>query len=146
MSTEEKTIRQTYNVFMSDDDILVFELLGGVNSVEENVLQAQLIKNDIESFIEEGKNIKLLVDLTLTGQNAHYPTPAAKKFYNDIINNNKIEKIGFVIKNFLLNSIIRFIIGSKKMSESKVFKTKKEAISWLKNSNQSAENLHIEPE
>ena len=146
MTLSDQEIRQTYKLFIDKNDILNFELTGSVSTSEDNVLQAQMIKSDVESFIEEGKTVKVLANLTPEGQDANYPTPVAKEIYIQIIENDKIEKIAFIIKSFLLSSIMRFIMGSNKMSELKIFKNKEDAIKWLLIEGEENQGFHVEPE
>lgn len=146
MALSEQEISKTYKLSLHQGNILQFELTGSVDSVEDNVLQAKMIQADVKKFIDQLGTVNALIDLTPTGQNANYPTPAAKKIYQEILENDKIEKIAFVIKNLLISSILRFIIGSKKMNVQKIFKSKAEALDWLKDSNLQSQNVHAEPE
>lgn len=144
MSTEQE-IRKTFNVFEDKDGIVHFEIVKSVGSTEDNVTQAELAKQDIEKIIAQKQSIKLITDLKGSVKDAGYPSPTAKKIYNDIIARPEVEKLAIIIPSLLFSSIVRFTLGQKVPAKVKIFSKVEPGLNWLKGIKEKPKPYHIEP-
>ncbi|OGF46200.1 MAG: hypothetical protein A2536_05190 [Candidatus Firestonebacteria bacterium RIFOXYD2_FULL_39_29] len=72
--------------------------------------------------------INFIVDLAMAGKEAS----EARKIFKEISENNKVEKISMIGLHPVARVLASFIMGISRNKNMRIFKTKEEALAWLK--------------
>jgi len=134
MASDEE-IKKTFRLTVGEEGILYFEITGNVDDVAANVRQAELSTQCLKEAL--GKNpdqkFKCLVDLSAISKTAHYPSPQARQIFAETIDHKQLIKIAVIVPRILVQAVMNFILYAvNKKRKVKLFKTKKEALDWLK--------------
>ena len=125
MSEEDKefTIGRS-RVYLGDDDIIhgIFE--GDVNAETATKIGESILK--LSKHVE-GK-VNILNDINKTGN----PSTEARKILQKYIIHEKIGKVAIFGMHPVARIIASFFIGVTKKKDIQFFKTKEEAVKWLK--------------
>jgi hypothetical protein len=133
--TTDQNLKDTFKVYTDDDGVINLEMLQGVSDVTANVHQAELLKSELQKSLDRhpNQNFDCLVNLLALGNQAHYPSPEARRIFAQMFDNKQINKIAVLISGSLLASIIRFIVSiSNKKEKVEFFETPQQAKKWLK--------------
>ncbi len=111
-------------LYLGEDNITYFFMVG---EHDENTARAcgeaflKLIK------MGEGK-VNALGDLNETGKQS----PVAGKIWNEVSEHVKVGKLALIGMHPVARVIASFVIGTTKKKDMRFFKTKEEAMAWLK--------------
>ena len=110
--------------YLGEDNITYFVLVG---EHDENIAIACG-----EAFLKlinmvEGK-VNALGDINKTGKQS----PEARKIWKKISENEKVGKLALIGMHPVARVLASFIIGTTKKKDMRFFKTKEEALAWLK--------------
>ena len=132
--TSRENIKNTFQVFVDNDNLINVVITQGVNDVASNVAQAELIRDDLLNIFktENDKKFNCLIDLLALGTSAHYPSPQARQIFSQLMENKRLLKIAVLAPSPLLRSIIQFIIIlTNKKEKVEFFENKDTALNWL---------------
>lgn len=131
---EDKNIQKTFQIGGDGEGILYLEFLGIVDTVEDNIRQADLIKNHLIKILQDNpeRQFNCLVDLSPIKKTTHFPSPKASDIYAQMVDNKQFKKIAIVVPSSLSRAVINFIFQKViKKTKAKFFKNRGEAIGWL---------------
>ena len=111
-------------LYLGEDNILYETVVGDVD--EKIAIAIRDVSIKMRSYVE-GKT-KILIDLTKAGR----PTAGARRIGQGLIAHEGIGKIALFGKNSTARVIASFVMGASKKKDMRFFKTKKEALTWLK--------------
>jgi hypothetical protein len=111
-------------LYFGEDNILYITVLGDVN--DEISMKIKEVSDKFTAMVE-GK-LNLLVDLNKTG----IPSADARKKGLEGFEGEKIGKIAFFGLHPVARVIASFIMGITKKEDIRFFKTREEALAWLK--------------
>lgn len=128
----EQQIQQTVNVYKENENLIVVKFISNVETIDDNVKQAEFIQSKFTEILNESRKYTCLVDLSKIKTGAHFPSPVAKKIYLEILQKPDIVKFAFVAPNRLLRSVLRYLLrGSSGNTEVEAFDTANAARDWL---------------
>ncbi|MFA6410446.1 MAG: hypothetical protein WCW26_02615 [Candidatus Buchananbacteria bacterium] len=130
---QNENLQNTFKISLNND-LIKIEMTKGVNNVTDNVKQAELISQGLQEILKNNQNQKFncLVDLTLLGLSAHYPSPQARQIFAKMLDYEQIKKVAVLVPNSLLQSIMRFIVTiSRKKERIESFHNQSDALKWL---------------
>ena len=110
--------------YLGEDNIL-YETLVGKQDLE-TVIAIQEASDKLRSLVE-GK-INVLADLNKTGQ----PTPQARKAGKERLEKEGYGKVALFGMHPVARVLASFIMGVTKKEDMRFFKTKEDALAWLK--------------
>ena len=128
-------ISKTFKIYGDNEGTLYLEFLANVQSVSENVAQADEIAKKLDQIFSDHpeKKFNLLVDLTLVSQSAHYPSPRARAIFAHITDRPQLEKIAVIAPNALSRAIMSFVIRAARTKKPiNFFGDKPQALNWVK--------------
>lgn len=128
-------LKNTYKIYAESERIINLEIVQGVDTVDDNVRQAELIKQHLQKIFSDNpdKKFKCLVNLGPIRKTAHYPSPQARQIYAEMLDSESVAKIAIVVPSVLAQAIMSFIMhATSKKGKTKLFKSRPEAIEWLK--------------
>jgi len=109
---------------LGEDNILYLTVVGIVDEKTVSAIIVAILK--IRGKME-GK-IDLLVDITEAGK----PLPGARKIWKKMIEDEKTGKVAFFGMHPVARVLASFVMGVSKKKDIRFFKTKEEALAWLK--------------
>ena len=122
---KEKEIRVGESRIYIGEDGIVYNIAVGASDkkratdIKEGVLEL--------ANMAEGK-VNLLVDLNKAGR----PSPEARKIYLEVAEHEKIRKVAMIGVHPVARVLASFLTSVSKKREMSFFKTKEEALAWLK--------------
>ena len=111
-------------LYLGEDDIL-YETLVGKQDVE-TVIAITEIHDKFRSMVEG--NLNVLIDLNKTGQ----PTSQARKTGMERLEKEGYGKVALFGMHPVARVLASFIMGVTKKEDMRFFKTKEDALAWLK--------------
>ncbi|NUM25866.1 MAG: STAS/SEC14 domain-containing protein [Candidatus Buchananbacteria bacterium] len=128
-------INKTFKIYGDNEGVLYLDFLENVQDVASNVSQAEGINQKLNQIFSDHpeKKFKLLVDLSLVSQSAHYPSPRARAIFAEMAGKEQLERIAVVAPNTLSRAIMGFVIRAANAKKPiKFFSTRADASAWLK--------------
>lgn len=117
-----------------EDDIIIAEFYEDSDTVEEMYYQMDLLKSSVNKLLDsqvKGK-IDALVDYSRIKLSVMIDSKTSNN-YIKVIKNPKLNNIAIVLTDHILKGFAIFITKlSGKSKKIKIFKTRKEALKWLK--------------
>ena len=111
-------------LYLGEDNILYATLVG---TQDAKMVIALKKSNDKLMNMIEGR-VNTLVDLSQTGK----PSPESRKVGQEMLENEKIGKVAFWGLHPVARVIASFMMGVTRKKDMRVFKTKQEALTWLR--------------
>ena len=111
-------------LYLGEDNILYETIVGDVD--EKIAIAFKEASLEIRSNVK-GK-MKVLVDLTRAGK----PTAEARKIGKERLENERIGKVALFGLHPVARVIASFVMGVTKKKDMQFFKTKEEALAWIK--------------
>jgi hypothetical protein len=112
------------HTYLGDDNIMYTTVVG---EVTEDMAKA--IRDAHYKFMNiAGKKVSSLVDLNKAGKQP----PEARKIGREMFENEKIGKIALFGLHPVARVIASFVMGVAKKKDIRFFRTKEEALAWLK--------------
>ena len=109
---------------LSDDNIIQVSEVGKVDNNK-----AIIIKELAHKFIRMStEKVSILVDLNRTGK----PSADARKNFHEINEHEKVNKVAFFGMHPVAKVIASFLIGISQKKDIRFFKTREDALVWLK--------------
>jgi hypothetical protein len=125
MKDENREIRVGENrLYLGKDDIMYIETSGDYDLKVTSELTDAFQK--LISFAE-GK-VDIIVDVNRGGKTAQ----DARKAFAELMEDERCGKIAIFGMNPVARVIASFILGTSKNKNTKIFKTKEEALAWMK--------------
>jgi hypothetical protein len=125
MKDESREIRVGENrLYLGEDDIMYIETSGNYDEKVVAELRDAFLK--LISFAE-GK-VDIIVDSNRGGKTAQN----ARKVFAELMEHERCRKIAIFGMNPVARVIASFILGASKNKNTKIFKTKEEALAWMK--------------
>jgi len=109
---------------LGEDDILYETIVGKQD--EKTVIAALEYHNKFKNMVE-GK-MKMLLDINRAGQ----VSSGARKIGKETFEDEKVGKVAFVGLHPVARVIASFVMGVTRKKDMRFFKTKEEALAWLK--------------
>ena len=109
---------------LGEDDILYETIVGKQD--EKTVIAALEYHNKFKNMVE-GK-MKMLLDINKAGQ----VSSGARKIGKETFEDEKVGKVAFVGLHPVAQVIASFVMGVTRKKDMRFFKTKEEALAWLK--------------
>jgi len=109
---------------LGEDDILYETIVGKQD--EKTVIAALEYHNKFKNMVE-GK-MKMLLDINKAGQ----VSSGARKIGKETFEDEKVGKVAFVGLHPVARVIASFVMGVTRKKDMRFFKTKEEALAWLK--------------
>ncbi len=125
MREEDREIWVGENRLYLGEDNILYETLVGKQDLE-TVIAIQEASDKLRSLVE-GK-INVLADLNKTGQ----PTPQARKAGKERLEKEGFGKVALFGMHPVARVLASFIMGVTKKEDMRFFKTKEDALAWLK--------------
>ncbi|MCX6233314.1 MAG: STAS/SEC14 domain-containing protein [Bacteroidetes bacterium] len=110
--------------YLGEDDMLYFTDVGECD--EEKVIACKKVYLKFINMVE-GK-VSLLVDVNKAGKQS----PEARKIWKELSEHEKTAKIALFGLHPVARVIASFVMGISKNKDMRFFKTKEEALAWLK--------------
>ena len=110
--------------YLGEDNIIYCTSVGGIDAEMAIAIDEATLK--LMNMVE-GK-VNVLIDLTRTGQ----PTSEARKIGQQTFEHEKFGKVAMFGMHPVARVIASFIMGVTKKEDMHFFKTKEEALAWLK--------------
>ncbi|MEX0621635.1 MAG: STAS/SEC14 domain-containing protein [Candidatus Woykebacteria bacterium] len=133
MKSDEELLR-SFKLYIGEDDIAYLEFLGAQDVPENNIRQAELIRDGLTKLLEESpeRDYNMLIDLTATSVVTNIPD-RSKEIYAKSPVFKKMYKIAVVTPSLLLKILTSAVslIGGK-YEGIKSFDNREEALGWLK--------------
>ena len=111
-------------LFLSKGNILVYTLNGEIN--KEIVIAMNEAALELADLVEGRVNV--FVDLNNAGKSS----PEARKIGSEYLSNEKYGKIAYFGLHPVARVLTSFFMGISKKKDMRYFKTKEEALAWLK--------------
>ncbi len=111
-------------LYFGEDNICYITVVGDVNEEIANAIKEVDLK--FKNTIEEKLNI--LADLNKAGQQSS----KARKIWKEMTEHEKSGKIAMVGMHPVARVVASFVMGVTKKEDMRFFKTKDEALAWLK--------------
>jgi hypothetical protein len=111
-------------LYLSDDNILYVTVLG---EIDEETSTKMKESSDKFAAMVEGK-LNLLVDLNKAGM----PSPGARNKGQKAFEGERIDKVAFFGLHPVARVIASFVIGTTKKNKLQFFKSREEALVWLR--------------
>ena len=124
MNEEDREIRVEENRFYLGEDEIMYVELAGEYEVEDALTLRDAYLKLLRTV--EGK-VNILVDNSKSGK----PSQEARKIFAEMIEHDQCGKIAVYRLNPVARVIASFVLGSSKKN-THIFKTKEEALAWLK--------------
>lgn len=127
-----KELSQSYKVRKEGDDLIVVVFLGTMESKEDSKRQAEMVREEIYSILNENpsKVYKVLVDASLSS--FRYMSSEAKEIYSELAKLRQLQKAAVVGQNTFLEVIVNLImLRSGKDWNFHWFTTLERAKRWL---------------
>ena len=110
--------------YFDEDDIIHVELIG-----DYDVQEALLLRDAYLELLNMVKGkVNTFIDNSRTGKHSQ----EARKILSEMIKNEQRGKIAVLGLNPVARMIASLILGSSKKKDTHIFKTKEEALAWLK--------------
>ena len=110
--------------YLGEDNILYVAVVGEQN--ERTATEMRKVANKLQNMVE-GK-VNFLIDLNKAGT----PSSGARRIIKEMHEDEKLAKIAIFGLNPVARVIASFIMGVAKKKDQRFFKTKEEALAWLK--------------
>jgi len=131
----ENNLKDTYEVFMNREEMLIARFNQLITEPEANAKQAGMVVDELIAIVRQspGKKFNILIDLTSLGK-ASYISDQTREIYANAIKEKQIGKLAVIGHSSSYRKFLNLIIAAVKR-ESKVrwFTNVKKAITWLKN-------------
>ncbi len=121
------------HTYLGEDNILYTTVVGEVDESKAKAIRDAHLK--FLSMVE-GK-VNSLVDLNKAGKQP----PAARKIGKDMFEHERIGKIALFGLHPVARVIASFVIGVTRKKEIRFFKTREEAIAWLKEPDEDSHDM-----
>jgi hypothetical protein len=110
--------------YLGEDDIMYVEISGNYDLKVAFELRTAFLKllHGVEG------RVNLIVDSSRGGK----PSQDARKVFAEMMEDERCGKIAVVGMNPVARVIASFVLGSSKNKNTKIFKTKEEALAWVK--------------
>ena len=125
MKEEDREIWVGENRFYLDDDNIIY--CKEKMAVDENIAHHQIKALYKLSNLIEGK-ANIFIDINEAGT----PSSSARKVFQNEIKKDKYGKVAIFGMHPVARVLASFIIGATKKKDMRFFKTKEEALAWLK--------------
>ncbi|MGD2089130.1 MAG: STAS/SEC14 domain-containing protein [Candidatus Aminicenantes bacterium] len=110
--------------YLGEDNIVYVTEVGEIDDQK-----AMAIKDAFLKFLAASKGkLNILVDLN----KAKKPSVRARKIFSEITENKSVDKVAHFGVHPVARVMASFIMGVSKKKELRFFKTKEEALAWLK--------------
>jgi 50S ribosomal subunit-associated GTPase HflX len=115
-------------LYLSEDNIL--HVIGGGDVDEELAIKLkEAVLKDFFNLEElKGKKIPTLIDVNKAGRQSS----KARKIWKELVEHEKTGKIAFCGLHPVASVIAAFVMGISRKEDMRFFKTREEALSWLK--------------
>ena len=110
--------------YLGEDNILYETVVGEQD--EKTAITMQEATDKLMNMVE-GK-VNLLIDLNKTGR----PSPEARKKEQEAFEDERIRKVALFGLHPVAQVIASFVMGVTRKKDMRFFKTKEEALAWLK--------------
>jgi len=110
--------------YLGEDNILYETVVGEQD--RETAIAAMEAVDKLTSMVE-GK-VNVLIDLNKTGK----PSPEARKMGQEAFEDEKIGKVALFGLHPVARVIASFVMGVTKKEDMRFFRTKEEALAWIK--------------
>lgn len=110
--------------YLGEDDIFYETIVGEQD--EKTIIAALEAHNKFKNMVE-GK-MKMLIDVNKSGQ----VSSRARKIGQETLEDEKIGKVGICGAHPVARVIAAFVIGVTRKKDFRFFKTREEALAWLK--------------
>jgi len=110
--------------YLGEDNILYETIVGEID--EKTALASKNATIKMRSKVEGKLNV--LIDLTRAGK----PTPEARKIGQEELERERVGKVALFGMHPVARVIASFVMGISKKKDMRFFKTKKEALAWVK--------------
>ena len=113
-----------HRFYLGEDNIIYVTIVGELN--EKNTIAMRNIFYSLLSKVD-GK-VKVFAD----NNRSKKPTAEARKIFKEMTEHEKVGKIAILGLHPVARMLAAFITGLSRNKDIQVFKTKKEALAWLK--------------
>ncbi len=110
--------------YLGEDDVFYETIIGKQD--EKTVLAALEYHNRFKNMVE-GK-LKMLIDINKAGQ----VSSGARKIGKETLEDEEVGKVAFVGLHPVARVIASFVMGVTRKKDMRFFKTREEALAWLK--------------
>ncbi len=110
--------------YLGEDNILYETVVGEQN--ERTATEMRKVTNKLQNMVE-GK-VNVLIDLNKAGT----PSSGARKIGQEMFENEKLRKIALFGLSPVAQVVASFVIGVTRKRDIRFFKTREEALAWLK--------------
>jgi hypothetical protein len=114
-------------VYLRDDDIIQFTIVGDQD--EKTVICLKEASNKLKSMVGGRPNV--LVDLNRVGK----PTQGARRIGKERLDDDRVGKVALFGLHPVARVIASFVISVTRKKDMRFFKTKEEALLWLRDEN-----------
>lgn len=111
-------------LYLGEDNVVYITPVGEQD--EKTVLATQHASMKLRSMVE-GK-VNMLIDINKAGK----PSPKARRMGQEMLENEGIEKVALFGLHPVARVIASFVIGVTRKRDIRFFKTREEALAWLK--------------
>ncbi len=111
-------------VYLGEDNLIYINACKGVDRKAAILIKDAVLK--LANMVE-GK-VSYLVDLNKAGK----PSVEARRIFKELVENKKIAKVAYFGMYPIARVIAAFAIGFSQKKDMRFFKTKEEALAWLK--------------
>jgi hypothetical protein len=110
--------------YLGDDNIIY------VSAVGEQTDESAMAQKEVElCLLDLAKdNVCYLIDINQAGKNS----PKARRTWRELIDHDKVNKIALVGLHPVARVLAAFVMGVVSKKEMRFFKTKEEALNWLR--------------
>jgi len=130
----DQELKKVFKVFVDEDNIINLVFLIEEREKAENTRIAEIVKEEVLEVFKNNsrKKYNFLVDLLPLGQGGYF-TNEARKIYIELGSHYQVKKVAVLGGSVYTKTAVIFILSvSGRGGFTRWFKTKKEAVSWLK--------------
>ena len=110
--------------YLGEDDIMYVELVGEYDSHSALALR--------DAFLKLLNNVNGKVNIFVDNSRSGKPSQEARETFAEMIEHEQCGKIAVFGLNPVTRVIASFVLGNSKNKNTQIFKTKDEALAWLK--------------
>ena len=127
-------IQKTFKVFLGKGDIVEMVFLERQEDKKDELRQAQLMMETLESFLKQspGKKFLFLIDLVAMGKASYVMGRGARSYYKENLMPETIKKMAIVTESSVIRTLIKFVLMAMRQKSIKFFSSREEATAWLK--------------
>jgi len=133
MKSDQK-LKEMFKVFVDEDGVINLDFLIEERGDEENTRIAEIVKEEVLEIFKKNpkKKYNFLVDLLPLGQGGYF-TSKARKIYIELGSHYQVKKVAVLGGSIYTKTAVIFILSvSGRGGTTRWFKSKKEAMAWMK--------------